>query len=437
VLPRYLSSALRSKHRLDRWRSTHRAVSDQDPGFGPFVVGALLLAIFLTSSKGAAQDLFETWNLHGPQQDSEGRRGTWLDPLRSNHDSRAADNDREKITATKSRTNDDFDLSDFVHAARRSSTVRDSATSLVSQTQEFPSNNSEVTQSPPFYDPAFHDDSLPSGNAQHKRITPDAVFSDCPSTQNLCDTLQVLPKGLLYRTYLAGEKEPRLQFLHLYDLNNKQTVWEAVLGGRAGLLRYDTGPAEAFQLDLEGAVFARVLPSEPSAELAGSDYRVGVFGTWKFGQTAYKAGYYHISSHVGDEYLLANPTFNRINYVRDSLLVGISQDLSESTRIYGEIGYSAGYQGGAQPWELQGGAEYTPVAQSSFVGAPFVAVNGHLREEFNFGGGVNIASGWGWQGRETGNRLRIGLNYYYGPSLQWIFFDRRESLVGGGIWFDF
>jgi hypothetical protein len=179
------------------------------------------------------------------------------------------------------------------------------------------------------------------------------------------------------------------------------------------------------------------LPTEPSAALAGSDYRVGLFGTWKFARTAYKFGYYHVSSHVGDEYFLANLTFNRINYVRDSLLAGISHDLSESSRLYGEIGYAAGYQGGARPLEFQGGFEYTPIAQSSFRGAPFLAVNGHLREDFDFGGGVNVVSGWGWQGLETGHRLRIGLNYYYGPSLQWEFFDRRESLVGGGIWFDF
>ena len=140
---------------------------------------------------------------------------------------------------------------------------------------------------------------------------------------------------------------------------------------------------------------------------------------------------------MGDEFLIANPLFNRINYVRDSLLAGAAYQLDESTRVYGEVGYAVGIEGGARPFELQFGAEYTPRPQTSFVGAPFTAVNGHLREDFDFSGGVNIVSGWGWQGVETKRRLRVGLNYYRGPSLQYEFFDRRENLVGGGIWLDY
>ena len=111
-----------------------------------------------------------------------------------------------------------------------------------------------------------------------------------------------------------------MQFLQMYDMKSDRRLWEAVLGGRVGIFRYGElglNPQEAFQLDLEGAVFARVLPDEPSAMLESSDYRAGLLGTWRFGNAAYKAGYYHISSHTGDEFLQANPGFNRINYVRD------------------------------------------------------------------------------------------------------------------------
>jgi hypothetical protein len=46
-------------------------------------------------------------------------------------------------------------------------------------------------------------------------------------------------------------------------------------------------------------------------------------------------------------------------------------------------------------------------------------------------------AGWGWQGEHSKRRLRLGLNYYNGPSLQYEFFDRWENLVGGGIWLDY
>ena len=271
-------------------------------------------------------------------------------------------------------------------------------------------------------------------------VTPQQIFADSPPQCNNCFGWQVLPKGLMYKSYLAGEKEPRMQFAQLYDTLSKTRVWDAVLGGRVGLLRhgnYDSVNPQGFQIDVEGAVFARVLPDQHSAMLAGADFRAGLLGTHRNGGTAYKWGYYHISSHIGDEFLIANPTFNRLNYVRDSLITGITQDLNSSTQVYGEIAYALGTEGGAKPLEFQFGSQYQPVAKSSLRGAPYLAANYHIREDFNFHGGVNTLAGWGWQGAETRHRVRIGAQYYNGPSMQYQFLDLWENLYGGGIWFDY
>jgi hypothetical protein len=251
---------------------------------------------------------------------------------------------------------------------------------------------------------------------------------------------QVLPEGLLYRSYLAGDKESRMQLLSVYDSVSERQLMDATLGARVGLLRNGSvggDNPQGFQLDLDGAVFARVLPDEPSAMLEGSDYRAGLTGTWREDNTAWRLGYSHISSHIGDEFLLAYPSTPRLNYVRDSVLAGISQDLTESLRIYGEIAWAGGVSGGAKPLELQAGSEWTPEAKSRWSGAPFLAVHGHYREEQGSLIGVNTTGGWNWRGFRSGHRLKVGANYYHGPSLQFSFVDRRESLVGGGVWLDF
>ena len=271
-------------------------------------------------------------------------------------------------------------------------------------------------------------------------ITPQQLFSNAPAHCNSCFGWQVIPQGLMYKSYIAGEKEPRMQFIQLHDTRSKQRMWDAVLGGRVGLLRYgnnDSVNPQGFQIDVEGAVFARVLPDEPSAMLQGSDYRAGLLGTNRYNGTAVKYGYYHISSHIGDEFLFANPTVKPINYVRDSVIAGVTQDLSYSTQIYGEIAYAIGAQGGAKPLEFQFGAQYLPVAESSLRGAPYVAANYHIREDFQFQGGFNTVAGWGWQGLQTRHRFRIGLQYYHGPSLQYQFLNQVENLYGGGIWYDY
>ncbi len=367
----------------------------------------------------------------------DGGSGSWLDGLKSSsRKNPGSSQSRPGISAEGDR--DDFDLSEFSQepAARVSSIKTSHGTPNLAQLQH---------QLPEPAEPQLDPESVLSGTehssfSSEPGLTVNSVFSECQPgcQQNLC--WEVLPKGLIFKTYMAGEKEPRMQFVSFYDTKSQRKLWEAVLGGRVGLVRYSDpsiSNGDAFQLDLEGAVFARVLPDEPSAMLEGSDYRVGLYGTWRQERWSYRAGYYHISSHVGDEFLIANPLFNRINYVRDSLLAGAAYQLDESTRVYGEVGYALGIEGGAKPLEFQFGAEYTPLPQTTFVGAPFAAVNGHLREDFNFSGGVNIVSGWGWQGVETKRRLRVGLNYYHGPSLQYEFFDRWENLVGGGIWVDY
>ncbi len=299
-----------------------------------------------------------------------------------------------------------------------------------------------LSDQPSAQDPTGHGhlDELMPQTSPATPISPQQVFSNAPAPWGSDFGWQVLPKGLMYKSYIAGEKEPRMQFTPLYETRSKQRVWDAVFGGRVGLLRYGSHGSvnpQGFQLDLEGAVFARVFPEEVSTMLVGSDYRVGMIGTNKFNGTALKYGYYHISSHIGDEFLLANPTFTRVNYVRDSAIVGVTQDLEYATQIYGEIAYAIGTEGGAKPLEFQFGAQYQPVARSSLRGAPFVAANYHIREDFNYQGGFNTLAGWGWQGIETRHRLRIGMQYYNGPSLQYQFLDRVENLYGGGIWLDF
>ncbi|XZE22143.1 DUF1207 domain-containing protein [Pirellulaceae bacterium SH449] len=249
-----------------------------------------------------------------------------------------------------------------------------------------------------------------------------------------------LPTGLIYRSYLAGEKEPRMGCRMLYDLIDKRVVTEACLGGRVGLLRYggrdERGPT-GYQLDFEGAVQTRLLPEEPSTMMEGADFRFGLLNTWRSGNMTYKAGYYHISSHLGDEFLIEFPDFPRLNYVRDAAIFGTMVDLSDDWQGYGEVAYAVGTSGGAKPLELQFGTQWAPVGQGSGAGAPYAGINTMMRQDFRFRGSMNVECGWNCMGRSNGSKLKVGVQYYRGPSLQFSFYDKLERLVGGGLTYDF
>ena len=249
---------------------------------------------------------------------------------------------------------------------------------------------------------------------------------------------QLMPSGLMYRSYLAGEKESRIANVWAKDRSGRN-VMESTLGGRVGLLRYGTVGAyrpQGWQFDLEGAALTRVLPGTNSTELEAVDYRVGMLSTWAEGPWHAKAGYYHLSSHLGDEFMIANPLFPRLNYVRDSAIAGVTYELTDDWQTYGELAYALGREDGAKPLEFQYGIQYSPLA-FGFRGAPFAALNGHTRQDFGYVTSITVQAGWQWRGSESQHLFRAGLQYYDGPALQWSFAGRNESLIGGGIWFDF
>ena len=252
-----------------------------------------------------------------------------------------------------------------------------------------------------------------------------------------CPSWQLLPDGLLYHSYLAGPKESRFAAVWLYE-QGRGWVWETTLGGRFGLVRRGTfgENPEGWQIDLEGAAFPRIDPVLRS-EKDSVDFRAGVLWTWRRGPTAVKAGFYHLSSHIGDEYLLRNPTFPRIEYVRDSLIAGAIHNLTDDVAVYGEIGYAVGAQGGAKALEFQCGAEYNPAEPNGTQGMPYAAINAHLLEDFDFSGYVNVVAGWQWRGDCSGRVFRAGFQYYQGTSLQRQFYDKHEELLGLGLWFDY
>lgn len=250
---------------------------------------------------------------------------------------------------------------------------------------------------------------------------------------------QVIPEGLIYRSYWAGVHEPRLG-VQLIRMNNGDSFWDPTLGGRVGLLRYgDNNPfhPQGWQVDVEAAALPR-LTLDDIRDLETVDFRGGVPITYGVDNWQFKFGYYHLSSHLGDEYALSHPgsLADRINYVRDSLVLGASVFPIEIMRLYGELGYAFNATGGAEPWEIQFGTELSKPGPTGNRGTPFLALNGHLRQEQDYGGDFTAEAGWLWRGN-VGQTMRIGAYYFNGMSSQYETFDKFEEQVGVGMWYDF
>jgi hypothetical protein len=249
----------------------------------------------------------------------------------------------------------------------------------------------------------------------------------------------VVPTGLMYTSYMAGEREPRLSTMFLHE-SGGQALWDNALGGRAGIVRYGNSSSifpEGWQLDVEGAAFVRLLP-DSERDVQATDYRGGVPLTYRRGPFQWKFGYYHISSHLGDEFLLKNPGIERRNYVRDALVMGVGYFPVEPVRLYFEVGNACIFtSGGAEPWEIQTGFEYDTHRATGIRGEPFFGANLLLREEYDWGGNLNVLAGWQWRSRQSGHVFRAGLQYFNGKNSQTSFLNDSQQLFGGGIRYDF
>jgi hypothetical protein len=254
-----------------------------------------------------------------------------------------------------------------------------------------------------------------------------------------CWTWQLLPEGLIYRSYLAGVHEPRMGIV-FFSERDERSLWDVTLGGRVGLVRLGTQDPfhpQGWEIDFEGAAMPRLTLDE-MRDLETVDFRAGVPITYGIDNWQFKFGYYHLSSHLGDEFAIAHPgsLARRINYVRDALVAGVSYYPVPAWRLYSEAAYATNADGGAEPWEFQFGTELSRPGPTGPRGTPFLAVNGHIREEDDFSGDVTAQAGWLWRGR-SGQVMRLGFHYFNGKSSQYQTYSDSEQQIGFGVWYDF
>lgn len=295
--------------------------------------------------------------------------------------------------------------------------------------------------------PPVESEALPLWGGEHRawskktyQALDDAVPNSIATERLLADdewAWQVLPQGLIYRSYLAGTKEPRMASVWNRD-DRLGWMWDLTLGGRVGLVRYGTFDPlfpKGWELDLEGASILR-LDLQNDRDLVSADFRAGFPLTFSYSRWEHKFAYYHVSSHAGDEYMIRNPMFERINYSRDALVWGSAFRWTPNTRIYGEVGYAVYVDGGSKPWECQFGFEYAPMIPNRFRPLPFFAANGALRQDRAWAGNAVLQAGIQWRGY-SGHLLRFGVEYYNGLSRQFEFYTQFERQIGLGLWFDF
>jgi hypothetical protein len=323
---------------------------------------------------------------------------------------------------------------------RNSNTTRFDTIRFLGQTTEntirFPAQTTETL-------PPLWLDSPPS-DVSVSRI-PSVSVSDSVTMQtreNQPWTWQLFPASLIYPSYLAGVNESRLGGVWNHD-EDLRWIWDITLGGRAPMVRYGNRSTlfpEGFQFDLEGSVHLR-LDLENQMDMDAQDFRFGLPISYGNKIWQMRTGYYHVSSHMGDERILRlqNQVIDpqRLNYVREALILGFSYRLRPSIKLYAEADYAFWLGERTRPWHFQFGAEWSSLYPTNeFWGKPFAAVNIMLLQEQQYDGNMTVQAGWQWRGARN-QLFRFGIQYFGGISEQYEHISKREHKIGIGFWYDF
>lgn len=181
------------------------------------------------------------------------------------------------------------------------------------------------------------------------------------------------------------------------------------------------------QIELEGALWAVFDPLHESSPLVNADYYVGIPITYAIEKWQFRLRGFHISSHLGDEFLLNHPGFDRRNPSAEYLDFFISHDLTDEIRVYGGLGVIVHQDESFKTKRFYGEAGFeVRLAGYGFndrcqriYGVPIFAV--HLRHRGDFRRHVDLTYALGYEfGKLYGleRKMRAVLEYHDGYSFE-------------------
>ena len=168
----------------------------------------------------------------------------------------------------------------------------------------------------------------------------------------------------LFQPLIADPKWPRFTLAYQYDLKSsvlRRHAFAPNFGASFSLYRLtDTDKDQEWELSMQAGLFGLMdIGRNPSA-LINADYFVGVPISYRSGAVTTLLRPYHISTHLGDEFMLTpeGKKTKRINLSYEGIDLILSYNIN-AFRIYGGGGYLVHKEPSyIKPLKIQIGVEY-------------------------------------------------------------------------------
>ena len=250
--------------------------------------------------------------------------------------------------------------------------------------------------------------------------------------------LEVLPKGLLFAPLIADPRWPHFSaaYQRFHEDARLRNAATASLGETISLLRGPLGDGgKAWEVGIQAGVFSLFDLDAPSTDLVNADYMVGFPFTYRAGDFAAQARYFHQSSHLGDEFLIENRV-ERVNLSYEAVDLRLSYEVAEWLRVYGGGGYIVRSDpADLRPWSTQMGVEVrSPRAYFNGALRPLAAVDLQYRQQNDWHADVSVRAGVQLEKLAVFERkIQLLVEYFNGYSPNGQFYRDKIEYIGLGL----
>ncbi len=189
-------------------------------------------------------------------------------------------------------------------------------------------------------------------------------------------------------------------------------------------------------LGIEAGIFSTFHLDKPKACMFNTDFYVAALVTYAFDRWSFRFRLWHLSSHIGDEFLIANPGFDRRNLSDEGVDFFASYQWGQAIRLYAGIGdiFDRDKEFPEHPFYLEWGAEIRVFGGrdcfNKLYFQPFLAMHFRAWEEHHYDLDQNYALGVEWSKIQgIGRRLRLFVEYHNGFSKEGQFCKERCSYI--------
>ena len=266
--------------------------------------------------------------------------------------------------------------------------------------------------------------------------------SDETAEANTLDNAaRFLPRGLLFSPFHADPRWPHFSASYRgYRTNDLTAAFAGTFGETFSLYRNQASFGGQWELVIQAGVFSLFDLSATSLDLVNADYNVGFLTAYRSGKFSGFLRLHHQSSHLGDEFILANPRVQRINLSYEELDLKLAYDASDSIRVYAGGGYLVHRDpSDVEPVSTQWGIEVTsPVTFLGGSVTPIGYADFQSNERSKWAISQFIMAGVRFENARIGNRqLQVLAQYFAGPSPDGQFYTQHSHWFGAGLHFYF